>query len=51
MQVTEIEMYFFAFIIVTAIGSYWYGHRTGIYNTLDYLNKEGLVDFKEEENP
>ena len=49
MQITEIEMYFFAFIIITAIGSYWYGHRTGIHNTLNFLNTKGIIDFEEEE--
>ena len=45
---TDTEILFYVFIVVTAIGSYWWGHKTGTNNTLSFLHNEGIIEFEEE---
>jgi len=43
----EIMMYIF--IAISAVGSYYYGHKQGISNTVEFLENEGILEFEKEE--
>ena len=46
---SDTEITFYGFIIITAVGSYWWGHKTGIHNTLSFLHSKGIIEYEEEE--
>lgn len=46
---SDLDIMMYTFITVTAIGSYWFGHKKGVSNTVEYLEHEGLIEFEKEE--
>jgi hypothetical protein len=46
---TDLEILGYIFIIITAIGSYWFGHKKGVSNTVEFLEQEGILEFEKEE--
>jgi hypothetical protein len=47
--VSDLEIMMYTFITIAAVGSYYYGHKKGVSNTVDFLEKEGIVEFEAEE--
>jgi hypothetical protein len=39
----------YTFITVAAVGSYWFGHKKGVSNTVEFLEQEGILEFEKEE--
>jgi hypothetical protein len=39
----------YTFIAVTAVGSYWFGHKKGVSNTVEFLEQEGILEFEAED--
>jgi len=46
---SDLEILTYGFITVTAIGSYWFGHKKGVSNTVEFLEQEGILEFEKEE--
>lgn len=45
---SDLEVMMYTFITVAAVGSYYYGHKKGISNTVEFLEQEGLIEFEKE---
>ena len=48
---SDLEIIFYTFIVVASVGSYYYGHKHGISNTVTYLENEGLIEYEEDKWP
>ena len=46
---SDLDIMMYTFITVTAIGSYWFGHKKGVSNTVEFLEQEGILEFEKEE--
>jgi hypothetical protein len=46
---SDLDIIMYTFITVTAVGSYWFGHKKGVSNTVEFLEQEGILEFEEEE--
>jgi hypothetical protein len=46
---SDLELFTLTFVAITAVGSYWFGHKNGVSNTVEYLEQEGLIEFEKEE--
>jgi len=46
---SDLEILFYTFIVVTSVGSYYYGHKHGISNTVSFLENEGVLEFEKED--
>jgi hypothetical protein len=46
---SDLELMTYTFVAITAIGSYWVGHKKGVSNTVEFLEKEGILEFEKEE--
>jgi hypothetical protein len=47
---SDLELMTYTFVAVTAIGSYWFGHKKGVCNTVEFLEQEGILEFEAEDN-
>jgi len=47
--VSDLDIMMYTFITVTAIGSYWFGHKKGVSNTVEFLEQEGILEFEAED--
>jgi hypothetical protein len=39
----------YTFITIAAVGSYWFGHKKGVSNTVEFLEQEGILEFEAED--
>jgi len=46
---SDLDIMIYTFITVTAIGSYWFGHKKGVSNTVEFLEQEGILEFESED--
>ena len=46
---SDLEIMMYVFISMAAVGSYWAGHKKGVSNTVDFLEKEGILEYEAEE--
>jgi len=46
---SDLDIMIYTFITVTAIGSYWFGHKKGVSNTVEFLEQEGILEFEAED--
>jgi hypothetical protein len=46
---SDAELMTYTFIAITAVGSYYYGHKKGVSNTVEFLEQEGILEFEKEE--
>jgi hypothetical protein len=46
---SDLDIMMYTFITVTAIGSYWFGHKKGVSNTVEFLEQEGILEFEAED--
>ena len=46
---SDLDIIMYTFITVTAVGSYWFGHKKGVSNTVEFLEQEGILEFEKEE--
>jgi hypothetical protein len=47
---SDAEIMMYVFITVAAVGSYWFGHKKGVSNTVEFLEEEGILEFEKEED-
>jgi len=45
---SDLEIVFYTFIVVASVGSYYYGHKHGISNTVSFLEDEGVLEFEKD---
>jgi hypothetical protein len=45
---SDLEVMMYTFITIAAAGSYYYGHKKGVSNTVEFLEQEGILEFEEE---
>jgi hypothetical protein len=45
----DLEIMMYTFITISAVGSYWFGHKKGVSNTVEFLEQEGILEFEKEE--
>jgi hypothetical protein len=45
---SDLELLTLGFITIAAIGSYYYGHKKGVSNTVEFLEQEGILEFEKE---
>jgi hypothetical protein len=46
---SDLEIMMYTFITIAAVGSYWFGHKKGVSNTVEFLEQEGILEFEAEE--
>ncbi|MBT5236486.1 MAG: hypothetical protein HOM18_14440 [Candidatus Marinimicrobia bacterium] len=46
---SDLEVMMYTFIVIAAVGSYWVGHKKGVSNTVEFLEREGILEFEAEE--
>ena len=46
---SDLDIVMYTFITVAAVGSYWFGHKKGVSNTVEFLEQEGILEFEKEE--
>jgi hypothetical protein len=46
---SDLEIMMYTFITIAAVGSYWFGHKKGVSNTVEFLEQEGVLEFEAEE--
>jgi hypothetical protein len=46
---SDLELMTYTFVAITAVGSYFLGHRKGVSNTVEFLEEKGIIEFAEEE--
>jgi len=46
---SDLDIMMYTFITVTAVGSYWFGHKKGVSNTVEFLEQEGILEFETED--
>jgi hypothetical protein len=46
---SDLDIMMYTFITVAAVGSYWFGHKKGVSNTVEFLEQEGILEFEKEE--
>ena len=46
---SDLEIMMYTFITISAVGSYWVGHKKGVTNTVDFLEQEGILEYEKEE--
>jgi len=47
--VSDVEIVVYIFIAIVAAVSYKIGHKKGILHAVDYLEKEGVLEFTDQE--
>jgi hypothetical protein len=46
---SDLDIMMYTFVAVTAVGSYWFGHKKGVSNTVEFLEQEGILEFEVED--
>jgi hypothetical protein len=46
---SDLEIMMYTFITIAAVGSYWFGHKKGVSNTVEFLEQEGILEFEAED--
>ena len=45
---SDLEVMMYTFITAAAVGSYYYGHKKGVSNAVEFLEQEGVIEFEKE---